>query len=50
MIRKQKKLRRPKRQKAAKSCENNGGCPYCERGRLHKHKRNNKPWRAEQDD
>lgn len=25
--------------KAAHSCENNGGCPYCESNRLHKHRK-----------
>ena len=23
----------------AKSCRNNGGCPYCEGNRLHKHRK-----------
>jgi hypothetical protein len=26
-----------KRKAVAKSCRNNGGCPVCERNRLHKH-------------
>lgn len=28
-----------KNRKPARSCLNNGGCPYCENNKLHKHKR-----------
>ncbi len=27
-------------QHSSKSCNNNGGCPYCDGNKLHKHKRN----------
>ncbi len=31
------KVKDNSRTKVAGSCENNGGCPYCEGNRLHKH-------------
>lgn len=32
-----KKVRDGSRTRASHSCENNGGCPYCEQNRLYKH-------------
>ena len=32
-----KKVRDGSRTRVSHSCENNGGCPYCERNRMHKH-------------
>ena len=37
---KRKPYRRAK--KYDRTCRNNGGCPYCEKGRLNKYKRQNK--------
>lgn len=31
-----------------RTCRNHGSCPYCERGRLHKHKRQEKGYDANQ--
>lgn len=32
-----KKVKDGTRTKASKGCENNGGCPYCENNKLHRH-------------
>lgn len=34
-----KKVRDGTRTKTSHSCENNGGCPYCESNRLHKNRK-----------
>lgn len=34
-----KKVKDGTRTKPSHSCENNGGCPYCESNRLHKHRK-----------
>ena len=33
------KVKDGSRTRCARSCENNGGCPYCESNRLHKHRK-----------
>lgn len=34
-----KKVRDGRRTHVSHYCENNGGCPYCEENRLHKHEK-----------
>ena len=48
-IRYGKEHRKPYRRAKAVDpmCRNHGGCSYCEKGRLHKHKKNELKWNDE---